>query len=654
MSAVDHPPITEAEWSRGNAAFLAEALAWLRGRIAGLSNRKFEPAAEPDWPDTNGRRPALLALRDRFGLTDFEVKIILLCAGIEIDPALAQLAAQAQGDGAGVPSFSLCLALFPEAGWDSLSPHGNLRAWSLIETAVEPHRTLATTTLRIDERIVHYLKGLNELDIRLAGLLRPANTAEPLALPPSQQGVAQMLVDAWQDAEQPLPALLGTDPTSARLVAERAARSCGLMLCRMPADLLPNQPAECDAFERLWRREQRLLPIALLIEIEDSPADGPAEAQPRRLRIPPDGAIVLTAAEPPRTTRVTWNLPVARPNRAEQEALWLEYLGQPHTDLAGELAGQFTLSAPTIAGLAHRFPLDDAEPDPQPLWEAARETLRPRLDRLARRVPVRAHWDDLVLPESCSVPLKAIATQLRHRRRIHEDWGFASRTGRGLGITALFAGESGTGKTLAAEVLAATLGLDLYLVDLSGVVSKYIGETEKNLRRLFDAAEESGAILFFDEADALFGKRSEVRDSHDRYANIEVNYLLQRMEAYRGLAILATNLRSALDPAFLRRLRFVITFPYPGVTDRQMIWRRAFPAAAPLGTLDWAQLGRVNLTGGNIATVALNAAFLASAEDSAVEMRHVLEAARAELVKLDRPFRESDFLTVLPASGSVA
>ncbi len=192
-----------------------------------------------------------------------------------------------------------------------------------------------------------------------------------------------------------------------------------------------------------------------------------------------------------------------------------------------------------------------------------RSSGRRRLDDLAECITAAATWDELVLPEPQLAALRQIAAQVRRRGRVYDDWGFARRNPRGLGVAALFCGGSGTGKTMAAEVLACELDLDLYRIDLSSVVSKYIGETEKNLRRVFDAAEDSGAILLFDEADALFGKRSDVKDSHDRYANIEVSYLLQRMEAYRGLAILTTNLKSALDPSFQRRLRFIVHFPFP-------------------------------------------------------------------------------------------
>ena len=226
---------------------------------------------------------------------------------------------------------------------------------------------------------------------------------------------------------------------------------------------------------------------------------------------------------------------------------------------------------------------------------------------------------------------------------MYQDWGYTRRMTRGFGINALFAGDSGTGKTMAAEVLANELQLALYRIDLSAVVSKYIGETEKNLRRLFDAAESGGAILLFDEADALFGKRSEVKDSHDRYANIEINYLLQRMEAFSGLALLATNMKSALDTAFLRRLRFVVNFAWPGAAERLRIWQRALPQEVPRENVDFSHLARFNLSGGNIHSIALNAAFAAAQRGSAVNQALLLAAVRTELRKLEKPVNEGDF-----------
>ncbi|MGH9944726.1 MAG: ATP-binding protein, partial [Pyrinomonadaceae bacterium] len=276
------------------------------------------------------------------------------------------------------------------------------------------------------------------------------------------------------------------------------------------------------------------------------------------------------------------------------------------------------------------------------LWDACRMQARSGLDDLAQRIEPVAGWDDLVLPEAQLQTLRAVAAQVRARSRVYEDWGFAAKGGRGLGISALFAGASGTGKTMAAEVVARELRLDLYRIDLSQVVSKYIGETEKNLRRVFDAAEEGGAVLLFDEADALFGKRSEVKDSHDRYANIEISFLLQRMEAYSGLAILTTNLKSVLDTAFLRRIRFVVQFPFPDAAQRAEIWRRIFPESTPTEGLDVNKLARLNVAGGNIRNIALHAAFLAADAGTPVRMSHLLRAARGEYAKLEKPLTDSE------------
>jgi SpoVK/Ycf46/Vps4 family AAA+-type ATPase len=254
----------------------------------------------------------------------------------------------------------------------------------------------------------------------------------------------------------------------------------------------------------------------------------------------------------------------------------------------------------------------------------------------------KATWDDLVLADEQMALMRQIAGQVSERYKVYEQWGFSQRMNRGFGITALFAGESGTGKTMAAEVIANDLRLNLYRIDLSAVVSKYIGETEKNLSKLFDAAESGGVILFFDEADALFGKRSEVKDSHDRYANIEINYLLQRMEAFSGLAILATNMKSALDTAFMRRLRFVVNLPFPGLKERKLIWQKALPSQTPQKELDYDRLSRLNISGGNIHSIALNAAFLAAQNGQVVTMPIVLAAARAELRKLEKGFSEAE------------
>jgi SpoVK/Ycf46/Vps4 family AAA+-type ATPase len=276
------------------------------------------------------------------------------------------------------------------------------------------------------------------------------------------------------------------------------------------------------------------------------------------------------------------------------------------------------------------------------LWDMCRVQARPLLDDLAQRIEPFATWADLIIPDTQRALLHELAAHVRFRAQVYETWGFVGPVPHEAGISALFVGASGVGKTLAAEVLAHELNLDLYRIDLSAVVSKYIGETEKNLRRVFDAAEEGGAILLFDEADALFGKRSEVKDSHDRYANIEISYLLQRMETYQGLAILTTNMKDTLDGAFLRRIRFIVQFPFPNVGQRAAIWQRMFPAAAPTEGLDMEKLAQLNVTGGNIRSISLNAAFIAAAAGEPIRMHHVLRAARYEYSKLERSLTSTE------------
>jgi hypothetical protein len=350
-----------------------------------------------------------------------------------------------------------------------------------------------------------------------------------------------------------------------------------------------------------------------------------------------DAMLILLAEEPIPLAIPVSSARLATLTAADRGALWRSLLDTT-AEGAGEavdtVAEQFALGPAEMAAVA-----DQARADLPGLWSACRETAGRGLDALAERIEPRFGWDDIVLPTAVRQDLEALVAQVRHRSQVYGRWGFERRLPRGRGVSALFAGPSGVGKTMAAEVIARDLDLDLHRIDLSGVVSKYIGETEKNLRRVFDAAEGAGAILFFDEADALFGKRTEVKDSHDRYANIEVSYLLQRMEAYTGLAILATNLKGHLDQAFLRRLRYVVDFPFPDATLRQAIWGKSFPQEAPTDGLDLGALSRLEIAGGNITVIAVNAAFLAVAEGQPIGMVHVARAARAEFRKLDKEFR---------------
>jgi hypothetical protein len=357
-----------------------------------------------------------------------------------------------------------------------------------------------------------------------------------------------------------------------------------------------------------------------------------------------NGLVVISGTSAPQLDARNMRFTVNKMDPPGQRQLWLTALGSKAESLDDELdslASQYSLDARRIERCAEQVEGLDREHDIDLLHRLCRgdgETL----SELAQLIDARAGWDDLILPESQRATLQQLAVHTRHRITVHHDWGFADKSTRGLGIATLFSGESGTGKTLAAEVLANSLGLALFRIDLSAVVSKYIGETEKNLRKLFDAAEDIGAILLFDEADALFGKRSDVKDSHDRYANIEVSYLLQRMEAYRGLAILTTNHKAALDAAFQRRLRFVVHFPFPDAVLREAIWRCIFPAGAPLDNLDFARLARLNVAGGNIRNIAMTAAFFAAEAGAPVNMAQLRRAAQLEAAKTEKTPSEAE------------
>jgi SpoVK/Ycf46/Vps4 family AAA+-type ATPase len=299
-------------------------------------------------------------------------------------------------------------------------------------------------------------------------------------------------------------------------------------------------------------------------------------------------------------------------------------------------SGQFDFDAAAIRTAVQRAGADTEGGLGEKLWRAARRTSRHELSEVAERLEHRPHWDDLVLPAEQKQTLRDIVAHARNRSLVHEDWGMAEPHGRGLGLSVLFHGPSGTGKTMAAEVIGAAMDLDVYRVDLSQLVSKFVGETEKNLRRVFDAAEGGGAILLFDECDAIFGKRGEVEHGQDRYANLEVSYLLQRMDSYRGIAILTTNLRSAIDPAFMRRLRFVVSFPFPDYAQRIGIWRQVLAERVPVDGVDVQRLARLGVAGGSIRNIAMHAAFLAADARRPVTMNELRRAAVAECIKLER------------------
>jgi AAA+ superfamily predicted ATPase len=582
-------------------------------------------------------------LANCFALSAFERDVLLLCAGMEMDSQLAALCDSALDEPRrhGI-TFGLALAALDEPHWSAIAPVGPLRHWRLLE--LDESAGVARARLRIDERILHYLAGVNYPDVRLRSLLDEAHA--PSAMAETHRalcGAVHAGLDGATAGNGPLVWLNGDDQQGQADVAVTVAAALGLGIQVLRAEDVPAGHAELEALATLWQREAILLDSTLLVSCGSAPLPAAASRFLARLR----GLVFVSASQPQRLDRPDLRFTVDKPGQAEQKRLWQQALGAGAARLDGALdgiAGQFKLGARTILAEGTRLaPALLASDRPASLlWSACRAVGRTNLDELGQRIDSAAGWDDLVLPEAQKATLKQIGAHLRNRIKVHQEWGFAARDARGLGISALFAGESGTGKTMAAEVLAHELKLDLYRIDLSAVVSKYIGETEKNLRRVFDAAEDSGAILLFDEADALFGKRSEVKDSHDRYANIEVSYLLQRMESYRGLAILTTNLKAALDVAFQRRLRFVVQFPFPDQRLREAIWRQVFPAEAPLAALDHGMLARLNVSGGSIRNIALDAAFRAAASGRPVSMTHLLQAAHHEASKRERPLSDAE------------
>lgn len=664
---------TITEWQQANQAYLMQALLNVRTAVGQYAAQKGTltdelatamaetPMATPE-PSPEGlvRPPALVGLGQAFDLSPFERDVLLLCAGMALDATFELLCEAAQpGATRPYPTFALALAALPEANWSAISPAAPLRYWHLIELGAG--QTLTHVPLRINESILHYLVGMPFIDEDLQRFLTPIGEIGDLV--PSHQALAAQIVAAWSETPSsralPVVQLVGPETANKRVVAAAVCALMGANLQIITAQILPADPGELQQLLQLWTRESILNQSVLLLDCDQlESGDGQQDMVIDRF-IDSAAGFILVSSRQRRTPsqRPIFNVDVAQPQTREQKVLWQNLLAPATVDLNGHvdrLVAQFNLSAPTIeaaftgaAGeLALAMPDDETEPTPdawaEQLWAACRKQARPHLGDLAQHIEARATWEDLVLPEAQIAQLRDIAIQVRHRYQVYHSWGFAGKSGRGLGISVLFSGGSGTGKTMAAEVLAATLNLDLYRLDLSAMVSKYIGETEKNLRRVFDAAEMGGAVLLFDEADALFGKRSEVKDSHDRHANIEVSYLLQRMEAYRGLAILTTNLPDSLDKAFVRRLRFMVNFPFPNAAQRAAIWQRVFPPETPTATLDFNKLARLGVTGGNIRNIAMHAAFLAAEADESLQMNHLKQAAQHEYRKLEKPFSRAE------------
>jgi len=579
----------------------------------------------------------------KLDLDELDAALLVLCLAPELDPRYGRLMGYLHDDlTRKLPSPRLAASLLSGAGYESrdvlarfahdrpLHQTGAIRLLDGDETV-----PLAERLVRVAEQLVCHVIGAR---------LEPA----------SRRDVRRVDPPAYS---------LGRDRTVAELRRMLAhADDAPLLVCGPDGVELLAAALETPvmAIEATCMRSDAAAPAAILearlaggrvcVTVTEDPAPEERAAVTAALAVHAHGLLMWAAHR----DGVAWldalgaaTVEVPAPTVAERRVLWRRHVDGGDADL---LAAKFRHSAAQIARAARLAGLNAAAggrsaPSLDDLHLGARRASSRQLEQLAVTLPGRERWEELVLPERSLALLRSISAYLRHRELVLGDWGFDATVIGEHGVKVLFFGESGTGKTMAARALAGELGLELYRIDLATVVSKYIGETEKNLDRLFAAAQDSNAILFFDEADAVFGKRSEVKDAHDRYANIEVAYMLQKMESYDGAVILATNLRSNIDDAFLRRLDLAVEFPFPETEQRRAIWRTLLPARAPVADdIDLGVLAaKFRLSGGSIRNCALAAAFLAADDGGTIAMRHLLQAVFAEYLKLGRLTLESDF-----------
>jgi hypothetical protein len=605
-----------------------------------------------------------------FGLNRTEQDVLLLALAPEVDLRYERLFAYIQDDVTKKrPSVELALRLLCVALADRLdarrmfAPHAPLLRHHLIQLFDDGQRQppLLARFLKLDERIVTELLGQPAIDPSLAGsvtLMHPQRQLTDLVLP--QQFVVQLRRMSAAHDDGFVLALQGSYGSGRGAVAEAVCAELGMPLLKIDLQQLVASDMEPVACVERVLREALLRGAAILWQGADRLLFDDALVSWRTpwlaLLDQYTGCSFLAVeqhweAHGALRRRYFLCVELPMPSFAERDHLWRLQLNGDAPDAATmeALTSTFRLSGGQIRDavvMARSLARWRGGPiTSEDFYVACRAQSSGKLHSLAHKIVTTYSWNDIVLPVDQLDMLREICVQVRHRRQVLERWGFDQHLAMGKGLNVLFAGPSGTGKTMAADIIASNLGLELYKVDLSTVVSKYIGETEKNLERIFTAAREANAILFFDEADALFGKRSEVKDAHDRYANIEVGYLLQQMEAYDGVVILATNLRKNMDDAFVRRLHVAIDFPFPEEADRLRIWQKVFPREAPLADdVDLQFVAKqFKLSGGNIRNIALLAAYLAAEQGTPIGMRHLVRAIKREYQKLGKLVTEAEF-----------
>jgi ATPase family associated with various cellular activities (AAA) len=634
---------------------------------AGAARDRVEATADAD--EASGTDLRLRGLARRFGLDVLDEDLLLVALAPDVDHRCERLYGYLHDDVTRRrASVGLALDLTgrhpADAGArDRLAPRGRLVAAGLVEVD-DPERPFLTRALRVPDRVVAHLLGSDEPEPAVADLLvTPVASGGPTGAGDGDghggdgDRLARLLApgDRPAGAGPDLLAYVAEDPGAsgrsfvAAALAARGRPALVADLGRLPADA---PTATLGRLARALGREAGLRGAVLVAGPVDHLAERGGEAVRTLAEL--DGPVVLTGRrhwEPGWSRRVPVEVAAAAPRAAERARVWRHHLDGRVADGVdpATATAQFRLSPEQVADAAaaalNQARLTGDPVDAAGLRRGARSRNSAGLERRARRIEPGVGWDDLVLPRTSLEGLTDLALRVRHRDQVLTEWSMRPGGGRGRGVTALFAGDSGTGKTMSAEVIAGHLGLDLYVIDLATVVDKYVGETEKNLERVFGEADGVNGVLLFDEADAIFGKRSEVRDAHDRYANIEVAYLLQRMETFDGLAILTTNLRANLDDAFTRRLDAIVDFPVPDEEHRRVLWERCLGPALPRAgdvDLDFCA-ARFELAGGHIRSIALTAAYLAAGRGAPVRMVDIIAATQREYRKLGRLVVRAEF-----------
>lgn len=610
--------------------------------------------------------PRFVALCAAFDLTAFERDTLLICLAPVLDLRYERLFGYLQNDVTlRRPTVNVILNLLIRSPLERLSllpsflDEGRLFAYRLIqrvnETGVQP--ALPNQQLTVDESVLAWLLGSYHPDPRLEECLT-------LSYPEVGEEEQLLTAEVWEKLVeavngQSVASFHGSDLLVQRTTAQRLAAHAYMPLLTVDLACAATKGLAPVEILRLVMRDARMMGSAIYLYGWDAMMG---------LHQPPVGLLkMLFEATNPLiiSSEKEWysqgversdsmlRVAFPKPGYRQRCALWKFYVAAAEHKLAPDvhlngIASQFALESQQIqdaVASARDAAIQRGDLIRQrDLITAARVHSSPNLSGLAHKIEPRYEWTDIVLPEDQKAMLRELTQMVRGRGIVMEEWGVGKKLKTSSGVTVLFAGPPGTGKTMSAEVIAGELGLDLYKLDLSMVVSKYIGETEKNLGKIFDEAQSSSAVLFFDEADSIFGKRSEVKDSHDRYANMEISYLLQRMEQYDGITILATNLRANMDDAFTRRMQFIVDFPFPDAEERLYIWQTLFPPTLPKsGDIDLSLLAtRFKLAGGNIRNIIASAAFLAAANGGVVTMEHLLHGTRRELQKMGRLISDVD------------